>query len=58
MQVKVNSLIKSATLRMHSGASEEGLHELLIAAELGPDNADVYHHRGQVNIHNPYTSLR
>ena len=33
---------------MQLGAPEESLHDLLMAAELGPDNADVFHHRGQV----------
>ncbi len=35
---------------MQLGAPEESLHDLLMAAELGPDNADVFHHRGQVYI--------
>ena len=44
----MNALVKRATLRMQLGAPEESLHDLLMAAELGPDNADVFHHRGQV----------
>ena len=37
-------------MKMQLGAPEESLYDLAIAAELGPDNADVFHHRGQVNI--------
>lgn len=44
----MNALVKRATLRMQLGSPEESLHDLLMAAELGPDNADVFHHRGQV----------
>ena len=33
---------------MQLGAADEALHDLMMAAELGPENADVYHHRGQV----------
>ena len=33
---------------MQQGAPEESLHDLQMAAELGPDNSDVFHHRGQV----------
>ena len=47
-QVRVNALVKRATLRMQLGSPEESLHDLLMAAELGPENADVFHHRGQV----------
>lgn len=46
--VRVNALIKRATLRMQLGSPEESLHDLMMAAELGQENADVYHHRGQV----------
>lgn len=48
INVRVNALVKRATLRMQLGAPEESLHDLAMAAELGPENADVYHHRGQV----------
>lgn len=44
----MNALVKRATLRMQLGSPEESLHDLLMAAELGPENADVFHHRGQV----------
>ena len=47
-KVRVNALVKRATLRMQLGAAEASLHDLAMAAELGPDNADVFHHRGQV----------
>lgn len=46
--LRVNALVKRATLRMQLGASEESLHDLMMAAELGPNSADVFHHRGQV----------
>ena len=48
VQVRVNALVKRATLRMQLGAADEALHDLMMAAELGPENADVFHHRGQV----------
>lgn len=47
-KIRVNALIKRATLRMQLGAPDESLHDLMMAAELGANNADVYHHRGQV----------
>ena len=40
--------MKRASLRMQLGAPEESLHDLQMAAELGPENSDVFHHRGQV----------
>lgn len=33
---------------MQQGAPEASLYDLELAAELGSDNSDVYHHRGQV----------
>jgi len=47
-KLRVNALVKRATLLMQQGAPEESLHDLQMAAELGPDNSDVFHHRGQV----------
>ena len=47
-KLRVNALVKRATLRMQLGAPDESLHDLMMAAELGPDSADVFHHRGQV----------
>lgn len=34
---------------MQQGAPEASLYDLELAAELGSDNSDVFHHRGQVN---------
>lgn len=47
-KLRVNALVKRATLRMQQGAPEASLFDLELAAELGSDNSDVYHHRGQV----------
>ena len=33
---------------MQLGATEESLNDFLMAADLDPDNADVFYHRGQV----------
>ena len=49
-KVRINALVKRGTMKMQLGAPEESLYDLAIAAELGPDNADVFHHRGQVNV--------
>jgi mitochondrial import receptor subunit TOM70 len=49
-KVRINALVKRGIMKVEFGTPEESLNDLALAAVLGPDNADVFHHRGQVNI--------
>lgn len=48
--VKVNALIKRATLFMQLESSDKSFSDFKMAAELDPECGDIYHHRGQVNL--------
>ena len=48
--VKVNALIKRATLFMQLENPEKSFCDFKMAAELDPECGDIYHHRGQVNL--------
>ncbi|KAF2885063.1 hypothetical protein ILUMI_21118 [Ignelater luminosus] len=50
VKIKVNTLIKRASLHMQLDNIEECLEDFAKAAELGPDISDVFHHRGQVKL--------
>ncbi|XP_018331748.1 mitochondrial import receptor subunit TOM70 [Agrilus planipennis] len=50
VKIKVNCLIKRASLYMQMGENEKCLEDFETAAELGPEISDVYHHRGQVKL--------
>ncbi|XP_017772983.1 PREDICTED: mitochondrial import receptor subunit TOM70 [Nicrophorus vespilloides] len=49
-KIKINSIIKRASLYMQRGDIETSLADFQKAAELGPEIADVYHHRGQIYL--------
>lgn len=48
--LRVNALIKKASLNIQSGNTELGFENFAMAEELDPNNADIYHQRGQVYI--------
>ena len=50
LQVIVNALIKRGSLHMQMQSPTESIADFERAAELAPDNADVFHHRGQVEL--------
>lgn len=50
VKIKVNVLIKRASLNMQLDKNDECLKDFEKAAELGPEISDVYHHRGQVHL--------
>ncbi|CAG9135253.1 unnamed protein product [Plutella xylostella] len=49
-KVKVNALIKRASLFTQLENTERCLEDFARAAELDPPNSDIYHHRGQVYL--------
>ena len=49
-QLISNALIKRATLKMQLAKVEECFEDFKKAVNMDKDNADVYHHRGQVNL--------
>lgn len=46
--VKVNALIKRATLHMQLDNSEMAFNDFNLALNVNPACGDIYHHRGQV----------
>lgn len=49
-KVKVNALIKRASLYTQLENTERCLEDFAHAAQLDPNNSDIYHHRGQVYL--------
>ncbi|KAJ0175576.1 hypothetical protein K1T71_008735 [Dendrolimus kikuchii] len=49
-KVKVNALIKRASLYTQLENTERCLEDFANAAQLDPNNSDIYHHRGQVYL--------
>ncbi|KAJ8730793.1 hypothetical protein PYW08_002206 [Mythimna loreyi] len=49
-KVKVNALIKRASLFTQLENTERCLEDFAKAAQLDPNNSDIYHHRGQVYL--------
>lgn len=47
-KIRVNALIKRASLFTQLENTEQCLEDFAQAAQLDPNNSDVYHHRGQV----------
>lgn len=47
-QLRINALIKRASLHMQLEDTNKCLEDFNLAARLDPNNSDVYHHRGQV----------
>lgn len=50
IKIKVNALIKRASLFTQLEDTERCLDDFAKAAELEPKNSDIYHHRGQVYL--------
>ncbi|KAL4715402.1 hypothetical protein ACJJTC_015173 [Scirpophaga incertulas] len=50
VKVKVNSLIKRASLYTQLENTERCLEDFARASQLDPNNSDIYHHRGQVYL--------
>lgn len=50
LKVKVNALIKRASLFTQLENTERCLEDFANAAKLDPNNSDIYHHRGQVYL--------
>ncbi|XP_050308004.1 mitochondrial import receptor subunit TOM70 [Anthonomus grandis grandis] len=48
LKIKVNALIKRSSIYMQTEKLDECLNDFDKAEILGPDNSDVFHHRGQV----------
>lgn len=56
-QLRVNALIKRASLHVQMDDPNRSFDDFERAAVLDPENSDVYHHRGQVlNIHLMFVS--
>ncbi|XP_011314641.1 mitochondrial import receptor subunit TOM70 [Fopius arisanus] len=49
-EVRVNALIKRATMHMQLENSSQCLKDFEKAVEIYPNCGDIYHHRGQVNL--------
>ena len=50
LQLRVNALIKRASLHVQMDDPNRSFEDFERAANLDPSNSDVYHHRGQVRI--------
>ncbi|XP_006823305.1 mitochondrial import receptor subunit TOM70-like [Saccoglossus kowalevskii] len=48
--LRVNALIKRGSMYMQQGNSTEALNDFAQAVRIDPENADIYHHRGQLNV--------
>lgn len=49
-QVRVNALIRRATLHQHSGDTKKREEDFQAAVAIDENNPDIYHHWGQVII--------
>lgn len=49
-KVQVNCLIKRGSLRVQEGKDDASTADFEAAISHDPDNSDIYHHRGQVQI--------
>ncbi|KAF4528114.1 hypothetical protein B566_EDAN016595 [Ephemera danica] len=49
-KVRVNALIKRASMYMQLEDPQRCLEDFSTAAEIDPDNSDIFHHRGQVKL--------
>ncbi|XP_070551403.1 mitochondrial import receptor subunit TOM70-like [Ptychodera flava] len=49
-KLRVNALIKRGSMHMQQGNSTDALSDFATAVRLDPENSDIYHHRGQLNV--------
>lgn len=49
IQLRANALIKRGSMYMQQQQPLLSTQDFNMAADIDPQNADVYHHRGQVN---------
>jgi import receptor subunit TOM70 len=49
-QIRTNALIKLGSLKMQNEEKEAALADFASAAKDDPENSDIYHHRGQLNL--------
>uniref|UniRef100_T1IZN4 Mitochondrial import receptor subunit TOM70 n=1 Tax=Strigamia maritima TaxID=126957 RepID=T1IZN4_STRMM len=49
-KLKVNALIKLGSLKIQEDRPDKALEYFAVAEKLDPNNCDIYHHRGQINL--------
>ncbi|XP_013405522.1 mitochondrial import receptor subunit TOM70 [Lingula anatina] len=49
-KIKSNALIKRGSLKLQLGEQTEALDDMATAVRVDPENSDIYHHRGQLNL--------
>ncbi|XP_038062805.1 mitochondrial import receptor subunit TOM70-like [Patiria miniata] len=49
-KLRANALIKRGSMHMQEGNSSDAMNDFATAVRIDPDNADIYHHRGQLNL--------
>ncbi|XP_033641202.1 mitochondrial import receptor subunit TOM70-like [Asterias rubens] len=49
-KLRANALIKRGSMHMQEGNSTDAMNDFATAVRIDPDNADIYHHRGQLNL--------
>ncbi|XP_071957600.1 mitochondrial import receptor subunit TOM70-like [Antedon mediterranea] len=49
-KLRANALIKRGSMHMQEGNSAPAMADFATAVQLDPDNPDIYHHRGQLNL--------
>ncbi|XP_077985537.1 mitochondrial import receptor subunit TOM70-like [Glandiceps talaboti] len=49
-KLQVNALIKRGSMYMQQGNSTDALSDFATGVRVDPENADIYHHRGQLNV--------
>lgn len=58
LQLRANALIKRGSMYMQQQQPQMSTQDFNMAAEIDSQNADVYHHRGQVRlIHRTFLSF-
>ncbi|KAJ8034613.1 Mitochondrial import receptor subunit TOM70 [Holothuria leucospilota] len=49
-KLRANALIKKGSMHMQEGNALDAMDVFAAAVRIDPDNADIYHHRGQLNL--------
>ncbi|XP_033119641.1 mitochondrial import receptor subunit TOM70-like [Anneissia japonica] len=49
-KLRANALIKRGSMHMQEGNSAAAMADFAAAVEIDPENPDIYHHRGQLNL--------